>query len=96
MKKFYAFAAAALMALAANAQTLYITGAGEFTNGEWNATTPDEFTMVDGHYEYSVNNLTQFKLSTECGSWDAFDAAVIGCNYGEEPGALAIIMGKVT
>ena len=87
MKKFYAFAAAALMAVAANAQVLYITGAGGFTNGEWNAETPDEFEMVDGNYVLEVGDLTQFKLSTACGDWDAFNAGCYGCNYGEEPGA---------
>ncbi|MDE6271759.1 MAG: hypothetical protein K2M31_01990 [Muribaculaceae bacterium] len=86
MKKFYAFAAAALLATAANAQNLYITGAGAFANGEWNAETPDEFAMVNGQYEIEVANLTQFKISTECGDWDAFNTGVRGCEYGEQPG----------
>lgn len=86
MKKFYAFAAAAAVALSANAQVLYITGAGEFANGEWNAETPDQFEIVDGKYQIEVGGLTQFKLSTECGSWDAFNAGVYGCSYGDTPG----------
>ncbi len=84
MKKIYAFAAAALFAVAANAQTLYIAGAGDFTNGEWNAETPDEFQLVGGEYVLEITNLTQFKLSTAAGSWEDFNAGCYGCNYGEE------------
>lgn len=89
MKKLYFLAAAAIVAFAANAQNgapLYITGAGEFANGEWNATTPDEFTYADGKYTIEVKNLTQFKISTGCGDWSAFDGGVFGCNYGDTPG----------
>lgn len=86
MKKFYAFAAAALLATAANAQNLYVTGAGEFANGEWNAETPDEFSFVNGQYEIEIANLTQLKISTECGDWDTFNSGVLGCEYGKEPG----------
>ncbi len=94
MKKFYAFAAAALLATAANAQNLYITGAGGFTNGEWNAETPDEFTLVNGQYEIEVANLTQLKISTACGDWDTFNTGVLGCEYGDTPGvAVALEAG---
>lgn len=86
MKKLYAFAAAAAVALAANAQTLYITGDGEFANGQWNAATPDQFEVVDGAYQIEVNNVKAFKISTAAGDWDAFNEGCYGCNYGEEPG----------
>ena len=86
MKKFYAFAAAAFFAVAANAQNLYITGEGQFANGTWNAETPDAFAIVDGNFEIEVAGLTQFKISTACGDWDSFNAGVYGCAYGEETG----------
>lgn len=95
MKKFYAFAAAAMMALAANAQDgapLYITGAGNFANGEWSAGNPDEFTYADGVYTIEVANLTQFKMSTVCdptsgnGGWEGYETGLIGCNYGSKAG----------
>ncbi|MDE5791431.1 MAG: hypothetical protein K2H96_09425 [Muribaculaceae bacterium] len=70
---------------------LYITGAGDFTNGEWNAATPDEFTYADGKYTITVTNLTQFKISTSCDPealkpWDVFNAGAYGCEYGDKPG----------
>lgn len=91
MKKFYTFAAAAAVALAANAQSLYITGAGDFTNGTWNAAEPDEFEIVDGKYQIEITNLTQFKISTNCDAsaedaWVPFNEGCYGCEYGDTPG----------
>ncbi|MDE6007252.1 MAG: hypothetical protein K2G67_06845 [Muribaculaceae bacterium] len=106
MKKFYAFAAAAFLALAANAQNgapLYITGqagpddASGFVNGNWNATTPDEFTFANGEYTIHVNNLSSFTISKACGSWDELQAEgmPLTCEYGDEPGvAVALVDGK--
>ncbi|MDE5663862.1 MAG: hypothetical protein K2L35_03640 [Muribaculaceae bacterium] len=101
MKKFYAFAAAALCALAANAQALYITGAGDFTNGTWNPAGADQFETVDGNFQIKINNLTQFKISTVLPAADAEDAwvpfneAALTCVYGEEPGkAVALEAGN--
>ncbi len=94
MKKLYAFAAAALFAVAANAQTLYITGDGDFTGGTWNPAAPDQFQLVNGQYEIEVTNLSQFKMSTEMGDWDAFNNGVVGCDYGSEQGvAVPLEMG---
>lgn len=102
MKKFYAFAAAALCALAANAQALYITGAGDFTNGTWNPAGADQFETVDGNFQIQINNLTQFKISTVLpgeeltgdDAWGPFNEAALTCNYGEEPGvAVALEQG---
>ncbi|MDE7462152.1 MAG: chitobiase/beta-hexosaminidase C-terminal domain-containing protein [Muribaculaceae bacterium] len=66
--------------------TLYITGAGAFKNGEWNPETPDEFQFINGEYVYEVEELTQFKISTDCGDWDSFNVNSYGCDYGDEPG----------
>lgn len=100
MKKFYAFAAAALCALAANAQALYITGAGDFTNGTWNPAGADQFETVDGNFQIKINNLTQFKISTvlpgedAADAWVPFNEAALTCVYGEEPGkAVALEAG---
>ena len=87
MKKIYALAAVALMAMSANAQDgapLYITGGSidtnnsGFVNGDWNPTTPDEFTYADGVYSIHIDNLVQFKISSACGDWDLFNAEAIG------------------
>ena len=66
--------------------TLYITGAGAFKNGEWNPETPDEFQFINGEYVYEVEELTQFKISIDCGDWDSFNVNSYGCDYGDEPG----------
>ncbi len=67
------------------AAPLYITGAGDFVKGEWNPETPDRFRVEDGWYEYNVNNLSKFRLSTACGDWDLFNDGSLGCNYGYTP-----------
>lgn len=98
MKKLYALAAAALVGLAATAQNgapLYILGAGDFSAGEWNEKNPDEFVYADGKYTVEIANLTQFKISTQKGSWSEFDAGVLGCSYGNTPGvAVALQRGN--
>lgn len=91
MKKIYALAAVACMALAANAQNgapLYATGAGDFAGGTWAPATPDEFTYADGVYTLNVANLTQFKISTVSGAdaedaWAAFNGGALTCVYGD-------------
>ncbi len=89
MKKFYTFAAAAMMALAANAQNgapLYATGDGDFAGGTWAPETSSEFAYVDGQYVLEVANLSQFKISTILGGWDEFNGGALTCDYGSEPG----------
>ncbi len=89
MKKFYAFSAVAMMALAANAQNgapLYATGDGDFAGGSWTPEVASEFTYADGNYVLEVTNLSQFKLSTVIGDWATFNEGALTCNYGEEPG----------
>lgn len=75
-----------ISSLTINAQTLYITGAGDFVNGTWNPETPDEFKMVDGQYVYEVTNLTQFRISSSYGTWIAFNCEALWCQYGNTPG----------
>ncbi|MDE6027234.1 MAG: hypothetical protein K2G23_04135 [Muribaculaceae bacterium] len=90
MKKFYAIAAAGLMALAANAQNgapLYATGAG-FPNGAWAPKTPSEFTYANGEYTLEIKGLTEFKISTTSGEWSEFNAGALTCSYGKEVGAV--------
>ena len=93
MKKFYAFAAAALVALAASAQEpLYITGAGDFDNGTWNPGNPDVFEYNGANYVKTVKNLTQFKISTTSGTaegdWNGFNVGAFSIEggYGDVPG----------
>lgn len=92
MKKIYALAAAAFVALAASAQDgapLYITGdAADFVNGTWNPAEPDEFVYADGKYTIELTDLVQFKISTACGDWDTFNSGALGCpnGYGDTPG----------
>lgn len=103
MKKFYALAAAAVVALAANAQNgapLYITGqsagaeAGGFAN-DWNVETPDQFTFEDGVYKIHVNGLSSFTISPVIdGTWDGWKANSLTANYGDVPGvAVALVAG---
>lgn len=81
MKKFYAFAAAAIATLSMNAQ-LYVCGAGEGL--DWAPATPLVVEAADGAYTFDVKSLTQFKISTAFGSWDEFNAGCYVCNYTEE------------
>ncbi|MBD5369860.1 MAG: hypothetical protein HDR80_10295 [Bacteroides sp.] len=92
MKKFYAFAAAAMLAVSANAQdALYAVGAGEGLG--WDPKAPKEFTFVQGEgFVLEIADLTQLKISTtfdaeaEGDGWPEFNAGVLGCNYGSEQG----------
>lgn len=97
MKKFYAIAAVAMMAFAANAQNgaaLYATGAGDFEGGEWAPENASEFTYANGVYTLEVTNLTQFKLSTAKGDWTAFNAGayIVDGGYGKVPGVAKPLM----
>lgn len=88
MKKFYAFAAAAMMAATAMAQNgapLYCTG--DFATSNWAPDAPIEFTFADGKYTLDIEGTAMFKISTAMGDWDTFNAGCLTCNYGEEPGA---------
>ena len=105
MKKFYAFAAVAVMALAANAQNgapLYITGqsagaeAGGFAN-DWNTETPDQFTYEDGVYKIHVNGLSSFTIATAYGDWATWqtEGNCYTADYGDVPGvAASLTLGK--
>ena len=80
MKKFYAFAAAALCALAANAQNgapLYATGAGPAFEPSWDPANAVAFTYGDGVYTLKLEGLTQFKISTANGTWDDFNTGAL-------------------
>ena len=99
MKKFYALAAAAIMAVAANAQNgapLYYTGDGlvpalpEFAT--WAPEAPAQFTYADGVYTLQTTDMYQFKMSTAMGTWEEFNGGALGCGeagYGDTPGVAA-------
>ncbi len=106
MKKIYALAAVALMAMSANAQNgapLYATGAGDFPGGEWAPATPSEFVYADGVYTLEITNLTQIKISTvtgasddpEADAWTLFNGGAYDCGeegYGNKQGvAVALV-----
>ena len=74
MKKFYAFAAAAAMAITMSAQApLYITGEGDAINN-WSPDAPAEMTFADGKYTFTAE-LNSFQISTAKGTWDEFNDA---------------------
>ncbi|MDE7413973.1 MAG: hypothetical protein K2N05_09355 [Muribaculaceae bacterium] len=80
MKKFYAFAAAAICALAANAQNgapLYATGAGPAFDPAWAPESPAQFEYANGEYTLKLEGLTQFKISTAMGDWDTFNGGAL-------------------
>lgn len=91
MKKFYAFAAAAIATLSMNAQ-LYVCGAGEGL--AWEPATPMEVELADGAYTFEVKNLTQFKISTAKGTWDEFNGGAYTCTCTEENLGTAIDLVK--
>lgn len=74
MKKFYAFAAAAIAAVSMNAQ-IYFVGNGEGL--AWDPATPVEATLENGAYTIEIKNLIQFKMSTAMGDWDTFNASAV-------------------
>lgn len=77
MKKFYAFAAAAVAALSMNAQTLYVCGAGQGL--AWDPSAPLEVALAGDAYTFDVDDLVQFKISTAMGTWNDFNAAAVCC-----------------
>ncbi len=81
MKKLYTLAAAAMMCLGMNAQTLYVCGQG--TGLAWTPEAPYEVALTDGAYTFEITELAQFKISTAFGDWDTFNAGAIGCIYTE-------------
>ena len=88
MKKFYAFAAAALCAFAANAQNgapLYATGAGPAFDPSWNPEEAVEFNWDGKEYTLDLEGLTQFKISTANGDWDTFNAGALCTVEGAVP-----------
>lgn len=70
MKKFYTLAAAAVLAMSANAQ-LFVCGDGEGI--AWTPDAPMEVALVNGSYTFDINNLSMFKISTTFGDWDTFN-----------------------
>ncbi len=90
MKKFYAFAAAALAAVSMNGQ-VYLCGNWDNEKG-WNPAEPLEFTKkADGNWEYANLHIQSFKISTvkaETGKigedgavisdWDQFNSGALG------------------
>lgn len=71
MKKFFTLAAIAAVAMTANSQSLYLTGASTATPEEgglpaaWAPANPAEFEVVDGQYKLTVKGLQNFKISTQ-------------------------------
>ncbi len=72
MKKFYTLAAAAVLAMSANAQ-LYVCGDGDGI--AWSPDAPMEVALVNGNYTFDITNLSMFKISTSFGDWDTFNSA---------------------
>ena len=71
MKKFYAFAAAAVAALSMNA-TIYVVGSGEGLT--WDLPGNPVTAGADGNYQFTVNGLTMLKFATvETTDWDVFN-----------------------
>ena len=86
MKHFYrTIAVAALVSVAAAgaaAQTpVYVTGGYTGIPSMWDPANPVQMTYSDGLYTLALDNVEQgqqIKLSTDKGSWDAFNAAGFG------------------
>lgn len=76
MKKFYTLAAAAVVALGANAQ-LYFVGNGEGL--AWEPGSPMVVNLENGKYTVTIKNLSEFKMSSAMGTWDEFNAGALYC-----------------
>ncbi len=74
MKKIYTLAAAAVVALGANAQ-LYFVGNGEGL--AWEPGSPMVVNLENGKYTVTIKNLSEFKMSSAMGTWDEFNAAAL-------------------
>lgn len=75
MKKFYTLAAAAVLAMSANAQLLYVCGDGEGI--AWTPESPMEVNLVNGSYTFDIKNLSMFKISTDYGDWNYFNSGAL-------------------
>lgn len=107
MKKFYAFAAAAVAALSMNAQNgapLYATGAAPAFDPQWAPSEPAEFVWDGTNYTLELNGLSMFKISTAkdadaTENWATFNAAALCADYKEadlgKPVALAPSDGNI-
>ncbi|MDE6718150.1 MAG: hypothetical protein K2J70_08160 [Muribaculaceae bacterium] len=96
MKKFYAFAAAAMMAVSANAaDVIYLCGNGEGLG--WNPGEPFEVQLVDGKFTAEIPNLVEFKISTTKSAdseWAGYNEGALTCTYGDKQGvAVALEAG---
>jgi len=87
MKKFYAFAAAAVAAVSMNAQ-LYVCGNG--TNMGWAPEAPLTVELTDGAYKFVAEGASEFKISAAMGDWDAFNGAAKTCTVAKEDMGKAI------
>lgn len=103
MKKIYAAALLAAVAVSANAQNgapLYATGEKPAFDPAWDPENPVEFKYENGVYTLEpAGNLTSFKISTAKGTWDAFNAGALCAPYNEtdmgNPVALAPSDGNI-
>ena len=76
MKKLYTLAAAAVVAFSASAQSLYFLGSGE--NLSWDADKALEVKLSEGKYTVTINNLSEFKVSTQAGTtWEDFNPGAL-------------------
>ena len=73
MKKLYSAIALAAIAFSASAQSLYFKGAGEGLS--WDLGVDLEVPLANGNYTVTINDLTQFKVSTvgSADGWDEFN-----------------------
>lgn len=76
MKKLYTLMAAATLSLSSWAGTLYVCGDG--TGLGWTPTSPKEIVSDTEQYEFTIANLTSFKMSTAKGDWNTFNGGAIG------------------
>ena len=68
--------AAATLSLSSWAGTLYVCGDG--TGLGWTPATPKEIVSETDQYEFTIANLTSFKMSTAKGDWNTFNGGAIG------------------
>lgn len=73
MKRILSLLLTVMVVFGMHANTLYVVGAGDGL--AWDPANPKAVELVDNAFSFDVKNLTQFKISTVKGTWNAFNAA---------------------
>lgn len=93
MKKLFSILSVVALATSFSASAdIYVCGSGEGLG--WDPANPYVVTAsADGSYEFTIAQLSSFKMSTASGSWDDFNAGAMSVDGGNvsAPGTFALV-----